>query len=94
MTLQECYVEHSYYYPKLEHEMKRIVMRKGLNGLGDKAIATFCSGVPGDLRLDSIEDYKNILDVFQCFVDGASWVLEHYPDISTDRAALLTAPEL
>jgi len=59
--------------------MKRIVGRGGLDGYGGKAIEAFCSGVPGDLRLDNTEDYKNILDVFQCFVAGAAWALEDNP---------------
>ena len=80
MTLRECYFEYSYYYPKLEHEMKRIAAQKNLNGLGNKAIEVFCNGLLGDFRLDSIEDYKNILDVFQCFVSGAVWAMENYPD--------------
>jgi|GEM_PF-3539603 len=73
MTLRECYVERSYYYLKLEYEMKRIIRQISSDGHGNKAIAAFCSGAPGDLRLNTTEDYKKILDVFQCFVAGAEW---------------------
>ena len=86
MTLRECCVEHSYYYPRLERDMKRIVSQRGLNGLGDGAIGAFCNGALGGLRLDSIEDYKNILDVFQCFVSGAAWGLKNRPVSGTDHA--------
>lgn len=75
MTLRECYIERSYYYLKLECEMKRIIGQNGPNGHVDKAIEAFCSGMIGDLRLDCTEDYKNILDIFKCFVAGATWAL-------------------
>ena len=73
MTLRECYAERSYYYLKLEYEMKRILGRNGSNGHGDKAIATFCSEILGNVRLESTKDYKYILDVFEHFVAGAEW---------------------
>jgi len=73
MTLRECYAEHSYYYLKLECEMKRIIRQISFNGHGHKAIAAFCNGGLGDLRLDNIEDYKYILTLFQHFVAGAEW---------------------
>jgi hypothetical protein len=81
MTLRECYIEHSYYYPKLEREMSRIIVQSGLNDLGSEAIEAFCRGGFGDLRLDSGEAYKNILNVFQCFLTGVAWALRRYlPD--------------
>lgn len=76
MTLRECYIEHSYYYPRLEWEMSQIAEKNGLNGLRAKAIEAFCSGKIGDLKLDNTEDYKNILDEFQCFVSGVVWALK------------------
>jgi hypothetical protein len=77
MTLRECYIEHSYYYPKLEHEMNRIAQKEGLNGLASEAIIAFCNGTFGQLRLDNIEDYESILGVFRCFVTGTAWALQH-----------------
>ena len=73
MTLRECYAEHSYYYLKLECEMKRIIRHNSSNGHAGKIIAAFCSGALGNLLLASTEDYKNVLDVFQHFVAGAEW---------------------
>lgn len=80
MTLRDCYTERSYYYPKLECEMKRIMGQNGWNGLRRAVIKTFCSEAFGDLRLASTEDYNNVLGLFRCFVDGAAWALKHYPD--------------
>jgi hypothetical protein len=75
MTLRECYNERSYYYLKLEYEMNRILGQNGSNSLGNGVIKAFCTGAFGNLQLDSTEDYKNILDVFQCFIAGAAWAL-------------------
>ena len=77
MTLRECYIEHSYYYPKLEAEMSQIAERKGLNGLSSEAIGAFCNGVLGDLGLDTAKDYRDRLDEFQFFVSGVAWALKH-----------------
>lgn len=78
MKLRECHADFSYYYPKLKCEMKRIA-EQNLDGHGTKAIEAFCSGVHGDLQLNSTEDYRNILEVFKCFVAGVAWALKHYP---------------
>ena len=77
MTLRECHIEHSYYYPQLEHEMNRIADQEGLNSLAGEAIAAFCNGAFGHLRLDNVEDYESILDIFHCFVVGTAWALQH-----------------
>ena len=76
MTLRECYIEHSYYYPRLESEMNQIVGQKGLDSLKNEAIGAFCSGALGELRLDNAEDYRNILSEFQYFVSGIAWALK------------------
>lgn len=77
MTLQECHSERSYYYPKLELEIRRIIKKEGLGHIGGEVIAAFCNGLFGDLQIDSTKDYKNILHVFQCFLAGAAWALKH-----------------
>ena len=75
MTLQDCYIEHSYYFLSLKENMRRIVDHSNLNGLGTQVIETFPTAF-GNLPLNSLEEYRKVLDMFQSFVAGVAWTLE------------------
>ena len=74
MSLQDCYTEHSYYFPRLQEEMNRYTTKVGLHDLSVKIIEAFCTTF-GNLPLDNVEDYKRTLDEFQVFASGVSWAL-------------------
>ena len=75
MSLRDCYVEHKDYFLTLEREMKRITKARGLDGRGIEVINGFCITF-ANLPLNSPEEYKEILDIFQIFVAGVTWTLE------------------
>ena len=74
MFLQDCYTEHSYYFLRLKEEMSRYIKKIGLHDLCARIIDAFCTTF-GHLPLNSVEDYKRILNEFQVFASGVSWAL-------------------
>lgn len=81
MNLQEGYEEHTRFFPGLHLRMKRFVDdRPLLDGQGKKIIGDFCKSGFGSLRLDDVEDCKEIMATFKCYVAGVEWALKHWHD--------------
>ena len=74
MSLQDCYTEYSYYFPRLQEEMKRHIIKMGLHDRKAEIIEAFCTAF-GNLPLDSPEDYRVTLNEFRVFATGVSWAL-------------------